>query len=317
MTVMLRPTDWRDLRIIHRYRSKGLYLDTAQVLTRGGSFTSGIFRSFFLPETDAFTWICADDFGHQPILGQFAHSSESHFARLTLLAPEEALESPITIDLLEQLARQAGEHGAFHLLAEIPEDSTAFESLRKAGFVVYARQRIWKLKGNSEGFKLSTPWDAAAKEKISSAQSLYHSLVPGMVQQIEPLPSNNVHGLVCPDAGELLGYVDLKSGPRGIWAQPFIHPDTDSVDDRLRDMVESIPYRRSRPVFLCVRSYQSWLESALDSMAAEPGSQQAVMVKYLTAKHPVKRPFALPQIDGQHEITTPVAHSQQNSSAPS
>jgi len=312
MSVMLRPTDWRDLRVLHRNRSKGLYLDTARVLTRGGSFAPGVFRSFFSPAMGAFTWICADDC-EQPILGQFANDPESPFARLVLLAPEEALKSEITIDLLDQLARQAGEHGAFHLLAEIPEESIAFESLRKAGFVVYARQRVWKLRENGEGFKLAIPWKTAASDEISAAQSLYHSLVPGLVEQIEPLPSKNVRGLVCHDQGELLGYVDLKSGPRGVWAQPYIHPDTADVDARLRDLFESIPNRRSRPVYLCVRSYQSWLESALDVMEAERGPQQAVMVKRLTVQHPVKRLFALPHIDGQQEITTPVAQSQQNS----
>ena len=313
MTVTLRPTDWRDLRILHRYRSKGLYLDTAHVLTRGGGFTAGIFRSFFAPESEAFTWICADDCGQQPILGQFAHRIAFPVARLTLLAPEEALESEITINLLEQLARQAGEHGAFHLLAEIPEESNGFESLRKAGFVVYARQRVWKMQENDETYKPESRWETPAKEEVVVAQSLYHSLVPGMVQQIEPLPSKKVRGLVCHDDGGIIGYVDLKSGPRGIWAQPFIHPDTADVDTHLKDMFDSIPNRRSRKVYLCIRSYQSWLESALDILGAEPGPQQAVMVKHLAAKHPVKRPFALPQLDGQPEITTPVAQSKQNS----
>jgi hypothetical protein len=312
MTVTLRPTDWRDLRVIHKNRSKGLYLDTARVLTRGGSFAAGVLRSFFLSATNAFTWICTDEC-EQPVLGQFAHIPGNPFARLILLAPDEALESDITVDLLEGLARQAGEHGAFHLIAEIPEESSAFESMRKAGFVVYARQRVWKLQENGEGYKVAIPWITAAKEKINAAQSLYHNLVPGLVQQIEPLPSRNVGGLVCHEKGELLGYVDLKSGPRGIWAQPFIHPDTVDVDSRLRDMFECIPNRRSRPVFLCVRSYQSWLESALNTMEARPGPQQAVMVKHLAAKHTVLRPFTLPQLDGQPEITTPVANSQQNS----
>ncbi|MFL7871429.1 MAG: hypothetical protein AB8I58_21555 [Anaerolineales bacterium] len=312
MTVTLRPTDWRDLRVIHKNRSKGLYLDTARVLTRGSSFASGVVRSIFLSATGAFTWVCTDEC-EQPVLGQFAHIPKEPFARLVLLAPDDALESEITVDLLEGLARQAGEHGAFHLLAEIPEDSSAFESLRKAGFVVYARQRIWKLQENGEGYKVAIPWVTAAKDKINAAQSLYHNLVPGLVQQIEPLPSRNVGGLVCHDDGELLGYVDLQSGPRGIWAQPFIHPDTIEVDRRLRDMFDCIPNRRSRSVYLCVRSYQSWLESALNKMEARPGPQQAVMVKHLAAKHTVLRPFTLPQLDGQPEISTPVAQSHQNS----
>ena len=312
MTITLRPTDWRDLRVIYKNRSKGLYLDTARVLTRGSSFASGVLHSFFSSAIGAFTWICADEC-EQPVLGQFAHITGEPYARLILLAPEEALQSEITVDLLEGLARQAGEHGAFHLLAEIPEESSAFESMRKAGFVVYARQRIWKLHENVDGYKVSIPWVITAKEGINAAQSLYHNLVPGLVQQIEPLPSRNVGGLVCYDDGDVLGYVDLQSGPRGIWAQPFIHPDTVDVDTRLRDMFDCIPNRRSRSVYLCVRSYQSWLESALKKMDARPGPQQAVMVKHLAAKHQVLRPFTLPQLDGQHEISSPIAHSHQNS----
>jgi hypothetical protein len=311
MTVTLRPTDWRDLSVLHRYRSKGLYLDTARALTRGSHFSSEVLRSFFSPATDAFTWICADDCNQLPILGQFSHAPESPIAYLTLLAPEEDLEAPVTIDLLEGLARQAGEHGAFHLVAEIPEKSGAFESLRKAGFVVYARQRVWKLKENSQNHQLEIPWETADSQDIIAVQALYHSLIPGMVQQIEPLPSKTIKGLVCHDHGELLGYVDLRSGPRGVWVQPFIHPDTTDVDARLRDLFESIPNRRSRSLYFCVRSYQSWLERALDSMEAEPGPGQAVMVKRLTARQAVKRPFALPQIDGQ-EITNPVAQSRRN-----
>jgi hypothetical protein len=313
MSITLRPTDWRDIRVLHHNRAKGLYLDTALALTRGGSFASGVLRSFFSPATGAFTWICAKNCGEQSILGQFRHSAEDPFARLTLLAPKEALESPMTINLLEQLAIQAGEHGAFNLLAEIDEQSLGFESLRKAGFVVYARQRIWKLKENGEKFKLEVPWEMATKQDALSAQALYHSVVPGLVQQVEPLSNKNIQGLVCQNHDGLLGYIDLKFGPRGVWVQPFIHPDAANLEARLSDMFESIPNRRSRPVYFCVRSYQSWLESALRELDAEPGPQQAVMVKRLAVQHQVRRPFALPQIDGQREITTPVAQSQQNS----
>ncbi len=154
MTVTLRPTDWRDARVLYRNRAKGLNLDTSLALTRGSGFASGVLRSFFSPAIGAYTWICADDCDEQPVLGQFRQSVDSPFARMTILAPEEALTSPTTVNLLEQIARQAGEHGAFHLLAEIEEQSTAFESLRKAGFVVYARQRVWKLIENSETFKV-------------------------------------------------------------------------------------------------------------------------------------------------------------------
>ena len=81
---------------------------------------------------------------------------------------------------------------------------------------------------------------------------------------------------------DLLAYVDLKPGPNGIWAQPFIHPDFEDVPARLACLLQNLPNRRERPVYLCVRSYQSWLEASMDALGAQPGQRQAVMVKRLT-----------------------------------
>jgi hypothetical protein len=247
-------------------------------------------------------------------MGQMTHSPDAQFARLTFLAPKEALESPSTTELLEQLAYQAGEIGALNLLAEVDVESKAFESLRKAGFAIYARQRIWQMAESTDKFQSQIPWKTTSKEDNFGVQSLYHNVVPGLVQQAEPLSSKQVDGLVCQQDGEIIAYVDLKFGPRGIWAQPFFHPDIEDVDARLRGMLQSIPNRRERPVYLGVRSYQSWLETALNFFGAQPSPTQAVMVKRLAVQQRNAR-FALPQIDGQREITTPIVRSEQNGSS--
>ena len=60
-------------------------------------------------------------------------------------------------------------------------------------------------------------------------RSLYNNLVPGLVQQVEPLPPDQLRGMVYYQQGELLAYVELRYGPRGIWAQPFVHPDAEDI----------------------------------------------------------------------------------------
>lgn len=315
MTATLRTFDWRDLPVLHRYRSQGLCLDTALGITRGRNLAPGVLLSYLSPATGIFTWICADDCDDRPLMGQMAYSPDAPFARLTFLAPENALESPSTTDLLEQLAYQAGERGAFNLLAEVDEQSTVFETLRSAGFAIYARQRIWQMAENGSKFKPTLSWKAVGKQDSIGILSLYHNVVPGLVQQIEPLSSKHIDGLVCHQNDEVIAYVDLKYGPRGIWAQPFIHPDVEDVDARLQDMLHSVPNRRGRSVFIGVRSYQSWLEAPLIALKADPGPSQAVMVKRLAVQQRNARPFTLPQIDGQREITTPITQSTTNDSS--
>jgi hypothetical protein len=61
-------------------------------------------------------------------------------------------------------------------------------------------------------------------------------------------------------------------------------------------------------VHVCIRSYQAWLESAVEELGAESGPRQAVMARHLTASIKARQAFALPALEGgQPEITAPVA----------
>ena len=35
-------------------------------------------------------------------------------------------------------------------------------------------------------------------------------------------------------------------------------------------------------MYVCVRTYQAWLEHVLEDLGAKPGPQQAIMVKHMT-----------------------------------
>jgi len=62
---------------------------------------------------------------------------------------------------------------------------------------------------------------------------------------------------------------------------PLIHPEATDVAEKLVNLLAHLPERRNRPVYLCVRSYQAWLESALEDLGGKPSERQAVMVKHL------------------------------------
>lgn len=306
----IRPFDWRDLPVLYRYRHGGLYLDNAQLLTRGSMLIpAGALLSYFAPATGIFTYLCStDEHTHDPFLGQVIHAAGSSFARLSYLAPEEALGATGLSALLDYLAREIGERGAFHVLAEVEESREAFEALRKAGFAIYARQRVWQLKGDPVDDQGTISWRACQDQDVPGVRSLYSNLVPGLVQQAEPLPQERLRGMVYCHGGEVLAYVELKYGPVGIWAQPIIHPDAEGFILRLVHLLLDLPNRRSRPVYVCVRSYQAWLESVIEEMGAEPGPRQAVMVRHLAVSRRETQPYALPAINGTRtEPTAPIA----------
>jgi hypothetical protein len=76
--------------------------------------------------------------------------------------------------------------------------------------------------------------------------------------------------------------VNVTQGVYGIVLTPLIHPEVVDVGAKLISLVDQLTDRRNRPVFLCVRSYQAWLEPALEDLGAHSSERQAVMVKHLT-----------------------------------
>lgn len=306
-----RPFGLRDLPLLPKYRSQGLFLDSTRVLIHGpGMVNLGALISFIGPSLRMYTYLCVNDSrAAKPILGQVTYSRGTTYARLSFLAPEVALEQPELTALSEYIVSQMGVLGVFHILADVDESNQVFQLLHRAGFAIYARQRIWRLDGEPSGETDTIPWRAARLRDSINVRSLYCNVVPGLVQQVEPLPKKELQGLVYYQDGELLAFVDLKYGRNGIWVQPFVHPDAQSFERNLVYLLQNLPGRRERPLYLCVRSYQSWLETAVEAMGAQPGPQQAVLVRHLAVTRRINQTYPLPAINGKRvEPTAPIVH---------
>ncbi|HJX40513.1 MAG TPA: hypothetical protein VJ345_03535, partial [Anaerolineales bacterium] len=188
---MIRPFDWRDLALLYRVRDRGLCTDAELAFTRGVNALQHALLDVFTPGKTTITLVARPRRRDgDPAVGQCVLRNGLPNARLSFIGPSTALDQDNGAELLEALARASGEHGAHHLVAEVQESSPAFESLRLAGFAVYARQRIWSVDGSPDEFEaaVESPWRAETAEDELAAQGLYLNLVPGLVQQVEPPP---------------------------------------------------------------------------------------------------------------------------------
>ena len=306
----VRPFDWRDFSILYSYRHRGLFLDNTLLLTRGPVLVPvGALLASFAPAFGIFTYLYEDDANKgAPLVGQVTHAAGASFARLSFLAPETSMETADLPVLFDYIAQQIGERGAFHVLAEVEENSPTFRVLHSAGFAIYARQRIWQLEGEPQVRQGKQPWRSCTSHDILSVRTLYSNLVPGLVQQAEPLPRQRLKGVVLTHEEGLLAYIELRYGPVGIWAQPFVHPDAEDFGSRLAYMLQVLPNRRGRPIYLCVRTYQSWLEPGIEALGARPGPLQAVMVRHLAIARKASQPYAMPAMNSTRvEPTAPIA----------
>jgi len=274
----IRSLDLLDLPVITRYRNDVLTLDSARALTRGHPFGAMGLLAYINPARHLYAAIANG--GETALLGGVTHTRGDTFAKLLYLAPSSRLNDPELPALIEHLAAQAGEWKAFHVLAEVDETSDVFPALRMAGFSVYAWQRLWNvsLTGKTESDQRSE-WRRMRSVDLPAVQSLHYQIVPPLLHPVEPAP-NRVIGFV--HGREIKGYASITSGMYGIVISPLIHPEENSVGAKIAALINCLPDRRSRRVYINVRSYQTWLEPALEDLGAQRSERQAVMVKHLT-----------------------------------
>ncbi len=272
----IRSLDILDLPNLSHYRRDVLPLDSARMLTRGNPLGALAMLSYLNPRRQIYTAIASED--SASLMGQVTLEDGETSARLTFLAPAGELNG-LTTPLLDHLTQQATDWGAFHLLAEVDEDAPSFRCLREAGFAMYAWQRAWKLPRleNGDGDPL---WRPVEEIDWPAIQSLHGQIVPALIQPVDAL-SRQVTGMVYRPEGNLQAYVRVNSGNRGIWLLPLIPPDAGCTAERLAGLSNLVPGWNSRPVYVCVRSYQAWLEAALEDLGAEACIRQAVLVRRL------------------------------------
>jgi hypothetical protein len=159
---------------------------SARTLTRGNPLGAVGLMSYVNPSRHIYSAI-ANEEEKESVLGGIIHTPDETFAKLYYLAPASQLDHPYLPDLIETLSVQAGMWGAFHVLAEVDETGDAFVPLRKAGFSVYAWQRMWDISEIAESTS-SFAWSRVKSDHLHSVQNLYHQIVPPLLHPVEPQP---------------------------------------------------------------------------------------------------------------------------------
>jgi len=308
----VRPLDVRDLRLLHRVRRDGLCLDAQVAHTRGPHALQTALLDVLTPGRATHTLVARPVApGAPPAVGQITHDLGASVARLGFIGPSSQVDGPLGLRLLDALSQEAGLRGAHNLIAEVNEDLPAFESLRRAGFAVYARQQIWRWQGTPPAEQeFDGVWRSEVPSDSEAISWLVANLVPGLVLQVEAAPGRGRRGLLHWAEGELRAYLDLERGPRGVWAQPYIHPAVEGVDRLLAAFLRraALP---DRPVVVCLRSYQGWMVGALDRLGFDRIAEQAVMVRRLAATVRRVVPVPIRAINGGRvEPTTPFAGTE-------
>src|SRR5436190_7004054 len=282
---MIRAFDWRDVGLVKTLADRGVCLDSETGLTQGNHPLQHALISYLMPMAGAPTFIFRADGNHSAIFGQLRHRPGEEHAWILYMAPGAQGGSDGWLPLIERLAVEAGERRAQNLIAEVNEKSPEVECLRHAGFAIYARHTLWKLgPGRAPAASGAAPvaLRPATRADGPGVNTLYSNVVPRLVQQVEPGPQHIERGYVLQDGDELVAYLDVSRGPQGIWVEPFLHPEAyDLSEPVLLACLQLLAGREDKPLYVCVRRYQDWLQEVVARVGFEALGSQAVMVKRL------------------------------------
>ncbi len=311
LNLMIRPFNLRDLPLVHRLSELGVSLHTESALTKNLHPTRGALFSLVGGDFPTYVWksdknglagfiqLCLDEESIHAHILYLSSTGEGQIAgdpNTKAVSNDEAVngERPYQViedawlPLLDQAVIEAGQRGIHSLVAEVDEASEELPVLRRAGFVVYTRQDVWILTNGEvesvkakEGKNILRPRQA---EDDWDIQLLYANTVPRLVQLVEPMPPlHDGAGWVLHEDNELAAFVHVHVGPVATWMRLFIHPSAEAqVDQIITAVVQQMP--ATRPIYCCVRRYQSWVQNALQRSGFTLWGSQAVMVKHIVQK---------------------------------
>lgn len=191
-----------------------------------------------------------------------------------------------------------GRQGIERVYACLPESGPEVESFQKAGFILYTREEIYLLDGDTRAAPEPTDvqLQARAPEHAWGLDRLYSELVPWLVQQAEGGEGFNGFGsgavrpagaaeYVLLEDGEVAGLVQLRPLAGAYGMSVMLHP---RAYHRARAVVAfglgRLRGLSPRPVYCAVRHYQGGLRTPLEESGFRWVGTRALLVRHTVAR---------------------------------
>lgn len=281
------------------------------MLIHGNPASLGALTSSLFDSTERMTAIVEATSDSSHLVGQVVHHGKSRIARLSFLQMDDPAQGNGVPALVDFLSFQAGESHATNLLAEVEGTSGIFETLRRSGFAAYGIETIWRLpKGRSQAAENSAFWQPSTEKNEGGMRNLYQNVTPPLEQSAEPCQINSSNCLVHCANDEIAAWILYTSGPLGICLVPVFHPSHKESLALLQNLADLFT-NSTRPVYLKVRSHQSWLNGSLDEIGAQSSGQYTLLVKHLavTQKALVTNGQRVHADPRQAKPTVPILHN--------
>lgn len=277
----LRPLRLHDLPFVYRLAGRGVSFDVQLSLEVGDD---GLRHMIIGHAGRVQAYVLRPSSGGGG-LGQLHFLDGQQQARLAYLAPslEEGASEDLWLSLLDGLTWVAGQRGVVSIIAEVEKGTAALPVLRRAGYVVYAQQSLWR-RAPAPLRMTSISLHPLAPSDLAAGMGLYSLLVPALIKHIEPSPLEADVCYVADGPHGLRGLVAVYESGSAALIEVY---QTRRGAQEARDLLEAAlaaVHAEVRPIYYRVRDYMGCSEQALRDAGFEHVVEQAVMVRHTAVR---------------------------------
>ncbi len=277
----LRKLNALDFSTLMRQTAKLENLDFLRVVTNGEPMSLMGMASSLFAQRHAGAVLEKD--GKPLAMARVIQWQEEDFAQFQFIS---ALE-PDNVNLsavIEALLQDIGEWGLIKVMADLPVSSPFLKAFRKANFYVWASHQCFTFPFVQSELPSKNQWETWTARDFEGIRAVYQTLVPSRIRSYEPMTRSKVLGKVLTnEKGQVIAYVDLDYGSKGLWAQPFALPEANRPAV-FEDLLKSLFAEYGRPVTFSARSYMPWLRSSLGRLTDQMTEERALIARYLALR---------------------------------
>lgn len=296
---MIRPFDIRDVGLMQRLQSQARPLATQMIVVGGISPLRDAMRAYVAAGRDPLVCLVEHDNEHEidafGMLQMLPDESSAEVARqrgaaLLLAAPVPHDEAQVHawLHLIQELAANAAERGAHHIVADVHESGIEQQVLQSAGFASLMQQDLMKSTHMLSPGEHAPPVPGlreAIKDDEPLIRALHIRSAPKMTYQAECsldalLSLLRVQkGWVLMQHNEVIGHIGFWHGRRGRAMRCLFRPEAEPQAAAVLSHVLSHDNDR-RATYCSVRHYQSALLPILDELGFVHLSTTTVMMRH-------------------------------------
>jgi hypothetical protein len=183
--------------------------------------------------------------------------------------------------LIDNLAFEAGLHGAKSVSASVEQDSELFGAFRRSGFCPCGWERFWRVNTLRPSALSKSSWEKPCTQDFLEFNKFRNKHIPPAVRAISILDKQRLPDYLYRSDHAIAAYADIRIFGNKAIIFPVMDESLQNPGGALLSMAEALP-ELVTTCYIAQTTGHGWLEKTLFEIAAPATDRKEQLIKYFT-----------------------------------